>query len=126
MKYPYLQERGRFAPIVPIRLKGKDGWLTVDAYVDSGATYSTFKSEIAEILGIDLDKAEKVYATVGSGTLITVYLKEVDIEFAGKFFKVTLGFSKQLGIGFNVIGRKGFFENFSITFNEKERYIDFL
>src|SRR3989338_886481 len=116
MKYPYLQERGRFAPIVPIRLKGKDGWLTVDAYVDSGATYSTFKSEIAEILGIDLDKAEKVYATVGSGTLITVYLKEVDIEFAGKFFKVTLGFSKQLGIGFNVLGRKGFFENFLITF----------
>lgn len=125
MKYPYLQERGKFAPIIPIRLEGKSGWVTFDAYVDSGATYSIFKPEMAEILGIELDKGEKQYVTVGDGSLITVYLHKVKVDLAGKIFEATIGFSKQLGIGFNILGRKDIFGSFVITFNEREKYVEF-
>ena len=125
MKYPYLQERGKFAPIIPIKLSGKGGWVTFDAYVDSGATYSIFKPEMAEILGMELDKGEKVYVTVGDGSLITVYLHKVKIGLAGETFEATIGFSKQLGIGFNIIGRKDIFDRFIIIFNEKEKQVEF-
>lgn len=125
MKYQYIQERGKFAPIIPVRLYGKNEWVTFDAYIDSGATYSIFKPEIAEILGIELDKGEKIYVTVGDGSLITVYLHKVKVDLAGKTFEATIGFSKQLGIGFNILGRKDIFESFVITFNEKGKYVDF-
>ena len=125
MRYPYLEERGKFAPIIPIRLMGRSGWITFDAYVDSGATYSIFKPEMAEILGIEPDKGERQYVTVGDGSLITVYLHKVKIDLAGKIFEATIGFSKQLGIGFNILGRKDIFDNFVITFNEKGKYVDF-
>lgn len=125
MKYPYLQERGKFAPIIPIKLEGKVGWITFDAYVDSGATYSIFKPEMAEILGLELEKGEKVYVTVGDGSLITVYLHKVRIDLAGKKIEATIGFSKQLGIGFNIIGRKDIFEKFIIAFDEKGKQVEF-
>ncbi len=124
MRYQYLQERGKFAPIIPIRLRSKNDWITFDAYVDSGATYSIFKAEIAEILGIELDSGEKLLVTVGDGSLITIYLHKVEIEIGGETFSATIGFSKQLGIGFNILGRKDIFEKFVVCFNDKEKYLE--
>jgi hypothetical protein len=43
MRFPYLEFKGRFSPIIPIRLKGKGKrWQTLHAYVDSGAGFSIF------------------------------------------------------------------------------------
>ncbi len=126
MKYSYLQERGKSAPIIPLKLKGKNEWIIFDAYVDSGATYSIFKPEIAEIIGIEMNKGEKLYITVGDGSLITVYLHRIEMELAGKVFEPIVGFSKQLGIGFNILGRKDIFDSFIVTFNEKEKYVEFI
>ena len=125
MKYAYLQERGKFAPIIPIKLKGRDRRIVFDAYVDSGASYSVFKPEIAEILGIEMDRGEKILVKVGDGSLITVYLHKVEIDLADKVFSATIGFSKQLGIGFNILGRKDIFDNFVVSFHEKEKYVEF-
>lgn len=126
MKYPYLKEKGRFSPIIALRLKGEEEWVAFNAYIDSGATYSIFRAEVAEILGMEVDKGEKIYVTVGDGSLIAVYLHKVKLDLAGKIFDAIIGFSKQLGIGFNIIGRKDIFDNFVITFNEKAKYIEFI
>ncbi len=63
---------------------------------------------------------------VGDGSLIQVNIHNIPMHIAGKILNVRIGFSKTIGIGFNIIGRKDVFENFVITFNEKERYIDFV
>ncbi len=56
MKFPYQQRHGRFLPIIPIKLKSVSGeWITFDAFVDSGASYSIFTAEIGEILGLDIE-----------------------------------------------------------------------
>jgi len=92
MRFPYQQRHGRYLPIIPIRLKSVDGeWITFDAFVDSGASYSIFTAEIDE-----------------------------------KTFNATVEFSKQLGIGFNIIGRKDIFERFKVRFNEKEKVVEFI
>jgi len=53
MGFPYVQEHGRFLPVISLQLKarGTKDWITFDAFVDSGASYSIFKTEIGDILG---------------------------------------------------------------------------
>ena len=43
-----------------------------------------------------------------------------DMELAAE-----IGFSKQLGIGFNILGRKDIFEKFRICFEETEKTVEF-
>ncbi len=127
MRFPYQQRHGRYLPIIPIRLKSVDGeWITFDAFVDSGASYSIFTAEIGEILGLDVESGKKIYVTVGDGSLITVYLHELEVKIGEIIFKATVGFSKQLGIGFNIIGRKDFFERFKVCFDEREKVVEFI
>ena len=63
MRFPYVQERGRFLPVISLQLKGKGtrDWITFDAFVDSGASYSIFKAEIGDILGLEVEKSEKMF-----------------------------------------------------------------
>lgn len=127
MRFQYQQRHGKFLPIIPIKLKSVDGeWITFDAFVDSGASYTLFTAEIGEILGLDVENGEKIYVTVGDGSLITVYLHELEVKIGEKTFKATIGFSKQLGIGFNIIGRKDFFEKFKICFDERAKIVEFI
>jgi len=124
MKFPYLSFKGRLLPIIPIRLKGKE-WISVDAYVDSGASFSIFHAWIAEALGLRLEEGEKEYVIVGDGSQIPVYSHLIRIQLAGKEFEAKIGFSRRLGIGFNLLGRDSIFDRFKICFNDKEATVEF-
>ena len=41
-------------------------------------------------------------------------------------FTARIGFSKDLGVGFNVMGRKDVFERFTICFHDKDSIIRFI
>ena len=127
MRFPYVQERGRFLPIISLQLMGEGtgDWITFDAFVDSGASYSIFRAEIGDILGLEVEKGEKMLITVGDGSLIIIYVHRLEIQIGDEKFEVGIGFSKQLGIGFNIIGRKDIFERFIICFDEKEKVVEF-
>lgn len=126
MKFDYRFAEGQFLPIVSLRLKGKEEWIESTAYVDSGASYSIFHAEIAEILGITAEEGELREMSVGDGNIIKVYLHEIPVTIAEQEFRAYLGFSKGIGVGFNIIGRKSIFERFLVCFNEKEKYIEFI
>lgn len=126
-EYPYIQFRGKYSPIVPVKFKHSSGeWTEFRAYVDSGASYSIFHAEIADILELNLEDGEKNYVTVGDGSLIPVYSHQVTVQIAEKEFYATIGFSRKLGIGFNILGRKDVFEKFKVCFNEKEKSLEFI
>lgn len=127
MKYPYVQFRGKFSPIVPIRFRRKNGaWTEFKAYVDSRAGYSIFHADITEILGLELEDGDKAYVTVGDGSLIPVYSHWITIQLAEEEFEAVIGFSRRLGIGFNILGRKAIFERFKVCFDEKEGVVEFI
>ncbi len=109
-------------PILPLELKGSD-WIEFNAYADSGASYSVFHSDIAEILEFDYEKGEKTYITVGDGSLITVFKHQVSVRFNGQDFTAVIGFSRNLGIGFNIIGRESFFDRFVFCFDDKNKVL---
>lgn len=125
MRFPYFQLSPKyFAPIVPIKMLGEEGWIDFEAYIDSGASYSIFKSDRAEILGIDYKRGQEVFLTVGDGGLLKVYIHRLKVELANKSFIAHVGFSSQLGIGFNLLGRKSFFEHFRICFDDNEHFVE--
>jgi len=124
MKYSYIKHEDSFLPIVPIEFGKNEEWVEFRAYVDSGASCSIFHSDVVDILNIELKKGEKGYIIVGDGTEIPVYYHNLDIKFATKEFKAIIGFSEQLGIGFDIIGHRDIFDRFRICFDNNERVVE--
>jgi len=93
----------------------KDFW----ALIDSGATVSIFKAEVAEILGISIENGKEIWLG-GVGGHIKGYLHQVKIEAAGKKFVCPVVFSREYFVSFNLLGRQEFFKKFKIVFEEKK------
>jgi hypothetical protein len=125
MNFPYIFLEGRYLPIVPLELEGLE-WIELRAFVDSGASYSIFHADIAEILGVEYTKGEKSYMTVGDGAQIPVYSHDIHVRFNEREFTAKIGFSNKLGIGFDILGREGFFDRFVICFDDKEKVLKVL
>jgi len=125
MKFPYQFFDGEYLPIIPISLQRKDEWIEFDAYIDTGASSCLFPADVAEILGLDLEKGEVKKMILGDGNTLTVYIHTLSVSLAGKEFAAPIGFSKGLGINFAIIGRKGIFNHFVVCFDEREKSITF-
>lgn len=65
-------------------------------------------------MDLRLEDGEKGYLTVGDGSQIIVYLHKIFVRIANEEFKAAIGFSRHLGIGFNIIGRADIFDRFKI------------
>ena len=122
VEFPYLKDaQGRYAPIVYLQVWTGSHWLYLQAYVDSGASWSVFHLDVAQLLGISLSRAKRRYVTLGNGSVLPVYLHPIRVRFAGAEFSVPAGFSDALRMGFNLMGRAGFFTRFAMCFNDRAR-----
>lgn len=125
MRFPYYQVSvDEFEPIVTLKVLGKEGWVELEAYIDSGASFSIFHKDRADILGINYETGQELLLTVGDGGLLKVYLHKLNVELANKKFIAIIGFSNQLGVGFNLLGRKSFFDRFRVCFDDKKRFVE--
>jgi len=107
--------------MIPITIFEKKVW----AYVDSGAMFSIFHSRIADRLELDIKKGYLQMIVVGDGSYIPTYFFELTLHI-GEFEVVApIGFSDRLGVGFNLLGRKGIFDQFQVCFNDKIRKVSF-
>lgn len=121
MTFPYLDD----GPVVPVEIEGSSGsWHKFWGYLDSGAGYSVFHADVAEILGIDIYKGREINLTVGDGSKIETFVHKLPVRFAGKEFVAEISFSSSLGIGTNILGMKSFFDKFRICFNNKKRRVE--
>jgi len=113
-------------PIIPITLYGSNKAINVEAYIDSGATFSVFNYEIAKELKISLKDARGQYLVVGDGGFIPSKVIKIQIQIGSEKFISDIAFSEKLNIGFNLIGRQGIFEYFDeVVFNEKKKEVSF-
>lgn len=124
VEFPYLKDAlGRYAPIVYLQTWTGNRWLYLQAYVDSGASWSVFHVDVAQLLGIKLSRAKRHYIALGNGSVLPIYLNHIRVRFAGAEFTAPAGFSDALRVGFNLLGRAGFFSRFSMCFNDRERLL---
>lgn len=122
VEFPYMKDaHGHYAPIVYLQVWTGNRWLYLQAYVDSGAAWSIFHVDVAQMLGIKLNKVKRHYMSMGNGSVLPIYLAHIRVRFAGSELLVPAGFSDALRIGFNLLGRAGFFNRFSMCFNDRVR-----
>ena len=74
LTFPYKIYKGIPCPIIPFGVQGTNGWINVEAYVDSGAFVSILSINDAAGLGLDYQKGKGLPVTVGDGGTIPVYL----------------------------------------------------
>ena len=123
-EFPYMKDaHGRYAPLVYLQVWTGNRWLYLQAYVDSGASWSVFHVDVAQLLGIKLNRAKRRYIALGNGSVLPVYLQRIKVRFAGSEFVVPAGFSDALATSFNLLGRAGFFSRFAMCFNDRSRLL---
>jgi hypothetical protein len=103
----------------------KGTWWVAELYVDSGAFYTLMHAKYAEDFGLEFKKGRRVFAQVGDGSMIPVYLHRLPMQIGGQRFEAPVGFSERLGVRFNLLGRQGVFEHFRICFHEQRRVVTF-
>jgi len=124
VEFPYLKDAaGHYAPIVYLQIWTGNRWLYLQAYVDSGASWTIFHADVAQLLGITLSNLKRRYMSLGNGSRIPIFLSRVRVRFAGTEFTAPAGFSDALKVGFNLLGRAGFFDRFMMCFNDRIRLL---
>ena len=122
MDYPYVEiQRGFFAPVIPLEIQSSDRWISTAAFVDTGATFSIFRYELSQILGLTDRAGKRTFVTVGDGDRLEIVLHKVVVRLGERTFPAAMGFSKRLGVGFNLMGRVDFFSQFRFCFDDKHR-----
>ena len=119
--FAYRNFAGTFMPILRVRLTVGERSVYADAYVDSGDSFSIFAGEVAEELDINLYDGQLVYVMVGSGAEIPVYLFRLILGIGREELSATIGFSEELGVGFNLLGRKDVFDQLEFCFRDGEK-----
>lgn len=121
-EFSYFKKGNQYYPLIDVELVGPKKTLIVKALLDSGATFSLFRPEIADYLGIPLRCGRKIYFHGIKGKILG-YLHRVPVKINQKRFICFIAFSPELESSFNILGRSNFFFPFLITFNEKYQKI---
>ena len=121
IEFPYTLHRGYLMPMIPITLQDHKVWV----YVDSGAAFSTISAAEAMDMAIDWSAGRRQMIVVGDGSFIPVYLHNLSMHIGDWHIQAPIGFSERLGIGFNVLGRTGVFNQFQVCFNDRTRRVTF-
>lgn len=118
LTFPYLRRGRQSFPVVDITLTARRRSLTLKALVDSGASFSVFRAEVLDYLGMRLVRGERVYLE-GIGGRILGYRHRIPVQVSATTFLLTIVFSQELAVSFNLLGRDNFFERFLVTVDER-------
>jgi hypothetical protein len=118
---PATKSDKEWIPMLPVRL-GIHHQKTprFQAVVDSGSGTCMFRTDIADYLKIDFQKANVGTAEIGGiiqGPKQTIYYCPVQLYVADNWvITITAGFLKKLAVA-GILGRNGFFDNFKVSFD---------
>jgi len=121
IEFPYTLHKGYLMPIVPIAIQNHKVWV----YVDSGATFSMVNAAEARDMGIDWQSGRRQMIVVGDGSYIPTFILDLPIQIGTSQITAPIGFSERLGVGFNLLGRTGVFDQFQVCFNDRARRVTF-
>lgn len=106
-------------PFSRFQINGPKNSLIIEAFVDSGADLTICHAACMEDLGLPIKGGLSKKIQVGDGDEIHAQLFWLSVSFYGYLFKAPICFSERLGPGFNLLGRRGFFDRFRFCFDDK-------
>jgi len=119
--FSYTRYKNYVMPIIPITILAHKVWV----FVDSGATFTALSTDDALRLGIDWPGGRRQMTVVGDGSYIPLYLHDLTLHIGDWEVTAPVGFSERLGVGFNLLGRTGIFDQFQVCFNDRARRVTF-
>ena len=120
LTFPYLRKGAQYFPVVDVTLTGPRHTLAIKALVDSGASFSVFRAEVLDYLGVPLTQGKRL-SLEGIGGRIWGYLHRLSAGVGATRFPLSVVFSRELTVSFNLLGRENFFQEFRVTFDERAR-----
>lgn len=109
-------------PKVTLPLKTLNGYVDTTFLLDSGAVVSTLPLQAAKDTGVDLSQAKRITLQGFSGVPAFAYLAQITVEIAGTEYEFPATFTESNSTTY-ILGRKGFFDDFSILFDHEQRTI---
>lgn len=114
-----------FKLLIPVVLRFQERKQKLFALVDSGADACLFPRGIADVLGVNVRSGDRIDFTGIGGMPTPFYFHEIEILFGEYRAKTRAGFSTSLNIGTGgILGQHGFFDNFVILFDRKNKFIE--
>jgi len=121
IEFPYTRHRGYLMPIIPVSINGHRLWV----FADSGTTFSMLTVDEAERIGIDWQSGRRQMIVVRDGSYIPTFIHDLPLQIGTSQIIAPIGFSERLGVGFNLLGRTGVFNEFEVCFNDHTRKVAF-
>ena len=114
-----------YRPVAHVHLQSKDGtWYLFYPYVDSGADSSLFPKADASLLKLNLYEGE-YNPIMGLGkVLMPAYVHNVKVRIGETVFDLEVAFADSDEVP-RILGRRGVFEHFKITFDEANLHTTF-
>ena len=125
IRFDYSVFRDAKAPVIPVEFWGRGRWHNLWVYVDSGASLTVLHTYEARRLGIDLRGCKKFYIVSAGDRRIPIYLKTLRLRLGRRAVTAEVGFCAALGGAFNLLGRKGVFDKFKVTFDDRRETVSF-
>ena len=123
-KFNYVKAGLWYRPIIPVTLKLNKIEISYLALIDSGADFNIFHADIAKILKIDLSKLKNPVNFSGINGKGVGYFTSIDIGLNNNFINTPVVFSNDISDnGYGILGQQGFFNNYKIEFDYKNRNI---
>src|SRR3989344_6123895 len=96
---------GIYFPVVDVTTYHAGNFIKTPALIDSGATISVFRPEVANQLNVDINKGKRIFLR-GIAGRIEGYIHKLPVSIAGKQFTCPIVFSNEHLTSFNLFGRK--------------------
>lgn len=116
-----------FTPLVPIMLSvGHEISKTFfNCLLDSGSDFNLFPAKLGELMHLSITKGKRKEIHGIGDSVIIAYTHQVKLYLGPTYFLTNVDFA--YGQTTPLLGRDGFFDHFkTISFNEKEKFIELL
>ncbi|HEY2467770.1 MAG TPA: retropepsin-like aspartic protease [Terracidiphilus sp.] len=97
---------------VPVLLELGDRNTRCLAHVDTGAGYCIFRSDYAELLGLDVEQGTPIRVIGAGGGVVDAYGHMMTVEVLGHRVDSQIYFTRNAEFRRNVLGRQGWLHHF--------------
>lgn len=111
--------RSSWAPVLPVRLSVGHGPQTTrfECLVDSGAADCLFHADIAAALHLKLEAGIRApISGIAANVALDAYYHDVNVWIGVDMLRIRAAFTPNLPVA-GLLGRRGFFEHFIVTFD---------
>ncbi len=112
-----------FEPLISLPIKTKTGYESWEFLLDSGAVISSLPRDWADKMGLDLAFLKRSTFRGFGGMTSFAYQGDMTVLINDKDISFPVVFTEASGTK-SLLGRKGFFENYSVFFNHEEKRIE--